>query len=115
MSLDLGQLALWQNITLAVLVGLTFIFSVIKLFKFIGFTESGFGKLLLKEQIVAKPGFNRWWVPVASVSIHLCIGSVYAWSIFNPALIKVIGIVTSSANDWALKEVVWIYSTAIVF
>ena len=115
MSLDLGQLALWQNITLAVLVGLTFIFSVIKLFKFIGFTESGLGKLLLKERIVAKPGFNRWWVPVASVSIHLCIGSVYAWSIFNPALIKTIGIVTSSANDWVLKEVVWIYSTAIVF
>jgi len=115
MSLDLGQLSLWQNITVAVLVGLTFIFSVIKIFKVIGFTESGFGKLLLKEQIVAKPGFNRWWVPVASVSIHLCIGSVYAWSIFNPALIKTIGVVTSSADDWALKEVVWIYSTAIVF
>ena len=115
MSLDLGQLALWQNIAIAVLLGLTFIFSVIKLFKVIGFTESGFGKLLLKEQIVAKPGFNRWWVPVASVSIHLCIGSVYAWSIFNPALIKAIGVVASSADDWALKEVVWIYSTAIVF
>lgn len=115
MSLDLGQLTLWQNITIAVLIGLTFIFSVIKLFKFIGFTESGIGKLLLKEQIIAKPGFNRWWVPVASVSIHLCIGSVYAWSIFNPALIKAIGVVTSSADDWALQEVVWIYSTAIVF
>ncbi len=115
MSLDLGQLSLWQNITVAVLLGLTFIFSIIKIFKIIGFTESSFGKLLLKEQIIAKPGFNRWWVPVASVSIHLCIGSVYAWSIFNPALIKAIGVVTSSADDWALKEVVWIYSTAIVF
>jgi len=115
MSLELGQLSLWQNITIAVLLGLAFIFLVIKFFKIIGFTESGFGKLLLKEQIVAKPKFNRWWVPVASVSIHLCIGSVYAWSIFNPALIKAIGVVTSSANDWALKEVVWIYSTAIVF
>tara|TARA_B100001013_G_scaffold85834_1_gene47107 strand:+ start:1015 stop:1395 length:381 start_codon:yes stop_codon:yes gene_type:complete len=115
MSLDLGQLTLWQNITVAVLLGLTFIFSVIKLFKIIGFTESGIGKLLLKEQIVAKEGFNRWWVPVASVSIHLCIGSVYAWSIFNPALIKAIGVVASSADDWVLQEVVWIYSTAIVF
>ena len=115
MSLDLGQLALWQNITVAVLLGLLIIFSVIKIFKVIGFTESNFGKLLLKEQIVGSPGFNRWWVPVASVSIHLCIGSVYAWSIFNPALIKAIGVVTSSADDWALKEVVWIYSTAIVF
>ena len=115
MSLDLGQLTLWQNITVAVLIGLTFIFSVVKLFKIIGFTESGIGKLLLKEQIIAKPEFNRWWVPVASVSIHLCIGSVYAWSIFNPALIKAIGVVASSADDWALSEVVWIYSTAIVF
>ena len=115
MSLDLGQLALWQNITVAILIGLTFIFLIIKFFKIIGFTESGFGKFLLKEQIVAKPRFNRWWVPVASVSIHLCIGSVYAWSIFNPALIKAIGVVTSSADDWALTEVVWIYSTAIVF
>ena len=115
MSLDLGQLTLWQNITVAVLIGLTFIFSVVKLFKIIGFTESGIGKLLLKEQIIAKPDFNRWWVPVASVSIHLCIGSVYAWSIFNPALIKAIGVVASSADDWGLQEVVWIYSTAIVF
>ena len=115
MSLDLGQLTLWQNITVAVLIGLTFIFSFIKLFKIIGFTESGIGKLLLKEQIIAKPDFNRWWVPVASVSIHLCIGSVYAWSIFNPALIKAIGVVASSADDWVLQEVVWIYSTAIVF
>ena len=115
MSLDLGQLALWQNITVAVLIGLTFIYAVIKLFKIIGFTESGIGKLLLKEQIIAKPDFNRWWVPVASVSIHLCIGSVYAWSIFNPALIKAIGVVASSADDWVLQEVVWIYSTAIVF
>lgn len=42
--------------------------------------------LLSKERIIAAPGFNRWRVPPASVAIHLCIGSVYAWSIFNPAL-----------------------------
>lgn len=28
-------------------------------------------------------GFNRWWIPVAAVVIHICIGSVYAWSTFN--------------------------------
>lgn len=27
--------------------------------------------------------FNRWWIPFAAISIHLCIGSVYAWSTFN--------------------------------
>src|ERR1700761_3372320 len=28
-------------------------------------------------------GFNRWLIPVAAVCIHICIGSVYAWSTFN--------------------------------
>ena len=43
---------------------------------------------LHKDNIVAKPGFNRWLVPPASIAIHLCIGSVYAWSVFNPALTR---------------------------
>lgn len=71
--------------------------------------------ILMKENIVAKPGFNRWLVPPASIAIHLCIGSVYAWSIFNPALIKELGVVTSAAGDWSLSSVVWIFSVAIVF
>jgi MFS family permease len=71
--------------------------------------------LLSKERIIAKPGFNRWLVPPASVAIHLCIGSVYAWSIFNPALTKVYGVAASSADDWTLKQVVWIFTVAIVF
>src|SRR5271156_4138678 len=31
----------------------------------------------------AAPVFNRWLIPVAAVAIHICIGSVYAWSTFN--------------------------------
>ena len=64
---------------------------------------------------MAPPGFNRWRVPPASIAIHLCIGSVYAWSIFNPALIRELGVVGSSAADWTLSSVVWIFSVAIVF
>lgn len=56
-------------------------------------------KVLLKESIIAAPGFNRWRVPPASIAIHLCIGSVYAWSIFNPALQKELGVVGSAAGD----------------
>lgn len=70
---------------------------------------------LKKEHIVADDGYNRWWVPPASIAIHLCIGSVYAWSIFNPALIRELGVVTSSSGDWSLSSVVWIFSVAIVF
>ncbi|NKB37062.1 MAG: MFS transporter [Gammaproteobacteria bacterium] len=70
--------------------------------------------LLSKDRIVAAPGFNRWLIVPAALGIHLCIGSVYAWSIFNPALIKRIGVVTSAADDWSLKSVVWIFTVAIV-
>ena len=69
---------------------------------------------LHKKNIIAKPGFNRWLVPPASIAIHLCIGSVYAWSMFNPALVKILGVVTSSGDDWSLGQVVWIFSVAIV-
>ena len=71
--------------------------------------------LLSKERIIAGPGFNRWLVPPASVAIHLCIGSVYAWSIYNPALVRVFGVVTPAADDWSLGNVLWIFSVAIVF
>lgn len=68
-----------------------------------------------KERIIAAPGFNRWRVPPASIAIHLCIGSVYAWSIFNLPLTRAFGVVGGSAEDWALGDVVWIFSVAIVF
>lgn len=71
--------------------------------------------LLSKDRIIASPAFNRWLIAPAALGIHLCIGSVYAWSLFNPALIKRIGVVTSAADDWSLKSVVWVFTVAIVF
>ena len=70
---------------------------------------------LSKERIIAPPNYNRWRVPAASVAIHLCIGSVYAWSIYNPSLTRVYGVVASSGDDWSLSEVVWVFTVAIVF
>ena len=70
--------------------------------------------LLSKERILAPEDYNRWRVPLASIAIHMCIGSVYAWSIFNPSLIKVHGVVASSGEDWTLGQVVWIFTVAIV-
>ena len=70
--------------------------------------------ILSKQHIIAKPGFNRWLIVPAALGIHLCIGSVYAWSIFNPALVKHVGVVISAADDWTLKDVVWIFTVSIV-
>ena len=69
---------------------------------------------LKKENIVAPDGYNRWRVPPASIAIHLCIGSVYAWSVFNPPLTRELGVVAASGGDWSLSSVVWIFSVAIV-
>ena len=71
-------------------------------------------RFLSKENIVASPSFNRWLVPPASIAIHTCIGSVYAWSVFNPPLTRELGVVAASADDWSLSSVVWIFSVAIV-
>jgi MFS family permease len=70
--------------------------------------------LFAKESIIAEPGFNRWRVPPASIAIHLCIGSVYAWSNFNAPLTRIRGVLASAPSDWTLSQVVWIFTVAIV-
>ncbi|MFF8942955.1 OFA family MFS transporter [Streptomyces sp. NPDC014864] len=35
---------------------------------------------------VARPGWSRWLVPPAALSVHLAIGQAYAWSVFKPPL-----------------------------
>ena len=45
----------------------------------------GFLSILDRSHSVAKPGFSRWMVPPAALCIHLCIGQVYAFSVFNSA------------------------------
>src|SRR5689334_10311592 len=47
---------------------------------------------LQRERIVAPPGWSRWLVPPAALSIHLAIGQAYAWSVFKPPLEKGLGI-----------------------
>jgi MFS family permease len=68
-----------------------------------------------RERTIAPPGYNRWLVPPAALSIHLCIGQAYAFSVFNGPLTKLIGITAPGAGDWGLPELGWIFSIAIVF
>jgi MFS family permease len=42
---------------------------------------------LARGRIVAKPGFNRWLIPPAALAVHLCIGQVYATSVYKAALV----------------------------
>ena len=68
-----------------------------------------------KARTVAPPGYSRWLIPPAALCIHLCIGQVYAFSVFNLPMTKLLGISRSATGDWKLTELGWIFSIAIFF
>lgn len=68
-----------------------------------------------RSHSIAKPGHNRWLIPPAALAIHLAIGQVYAFSVFNLPLSRIIGVTHSDPSDWPLTTIGWIFSIAIVF
>jgi MFS family permease len=68
-----------------------------------------------RERTVAAPGFSRWMVPPAALCIHLCIGQVYAFSVFNLPMTRLVGITATAPGDWRLTELGWIFTLAIFF
>ncbi len=68
-----------------------------------------------RDRSIAAPGFSRWRVPPAALAIHLCIGQVYAFSVFKLPLSKLIGISEPAPDDWKLSTLGWVFSCAIVF
>jgi len=67
-----------------------------------------------RSHSVAKPRYNRWLVPPAALAIHLCIGQIYAYSVFNKPMTRIIGITDSAPADWELTTLGWIFSIALV-
>ncbi|HMD11677.1 MAG TPA: MFS transporter, partial [Marmoricola sp.] len=61
---------------------------------------------LRREATVAPPGFNRWLIPPAALAVHLCIGQVYATSVYKTALVE--------HFDTSLTAIGVIFSIAIV-
>src|SRR5262245_60839432 len=49
-------------------------------------------RFLDRSRIVASPGWSRWLVPLAALSIHLAIGQAYAWSVVKEPLEASLGI-----------------------
>jgi MFS family permease len=66
-----------------------------------------------RERTIAGPGYSRWLVPPAALAIHLAIGQVYALSVFNLPMTKLIGITKSAPEDWTLPNVVVTFSIAL--
>ncbi len=61
---------------------------------------------LSRERTVAPPGFNRWLIPPAALAIHLCIGQVYATSVYKSSLV--------AGFDSDLTRIGIVFSLAIV-
>ncbi|MFD0690657.1 OFA family MFS transporter [Actinomadura fibrosa] len=59
-----------------------------------------------QRHTVAPPGYNRWLIPPAALAVHLCIGQVYATSVYKPALV--------AHFDVSLTAVGVVFSIAIV-
>lgn len=72
-------------------------------------------RLLDRDRTIAGPGFNRWLIPPSALAVHLCIGEVYGFSVFNGPLTRVLGITRSiPGEDWTIPQVGWTYSIALI-
>jgi len=68
-----------------------------------------------RKHTIAPEGYNRWLIPPAALAIHLAIGQVYALSVFNLPLSRILGVTEPVAGDWHLTTIGWIFSIAIIF
>ncbi len=57
---------------------------------------------LSRERTVAPPGFPRWLVPPAAIAVHMCIGQVYGFSVFNKPLAAELAVPISNVQ-WAYQ------------
>lgn len=50
---------------------------------------------------------NKWIIVLSAIGIHICIGSVYAWSVLTKPIMQAMG--------FTLQETTWTFSIAILF
>lgn len=55
--------------------------------------------------------FNRWWVVIGAVLIQLCLGAIYAWSVFT----KKITIPVAAGGDYGFTatQAAWVFSAGL--
>jgi MFS family permease len=72
-------------------------------------------RLLDRDRTIAGPGFNRWLIPPAALAVHICIGEVYGFSVFNKPLGRLVGVTAPIPGvDWSASRIGWIYSIALI-
>ena len=69
--------------------------------------------VLPSTSTVAPGDVNRWMMVPPAVATHLCLGSVFAWSLFNDPLSRELGVVAACSSDWHLGSIVPVFSTVL--
>ncbi|MBU6167169.1 MAG: OFA family MFS transporter [Alphaproteobacteria bacterium] len=81
------------------------------------------GEFLPVARITAAADHDRWLVPPCALAIHLCIGMAYGFSVFwlplshaldAPACTSLGAALASTACDWRVSDLVWVYSLFFV-
>lgn len=55
---------------------------------------------------------NRWYVVIGAILIQLCLGAIYAWSVFTPKLIKPLA--EGGAYGFSAAQSQWIFSVGLL-
>ena len=77
-----------------------------------------------RERTIASPRFNRWLTPPAALTIHLCIGMAYGFSVFWLPMSKLVpgaaachagflDELTATGCNWTVADVTHIFETFI--
>ncbi len=71
--------------------------------------------VLDRDRTVAGVGFNRWLIPPAALAVHLCIGQVYATSVYKASLVEGFGVSLTAIGAVFSIAIVMLGLSAAVF
>ncbi|MEH0109669.1 OFA family MFS transporter [Tersicoccus sp. MR15.9] len=71
--------------------------------------------VLDRSRTIAGAGFNRWLIPPAALAVHLCIGQVYATSVYKTALVQHFGTSQTAIGGIFSVAIVMLGLSAAIF
>jgi len=63
-----------------------------------------------KQLVVPSEKINRFKFVPAALANHVCLGGIFAWSVFNKPLTSMYGVVAPAGSDWLLAEATPVFS-----
>ena len=63
-----------------------------------------------KQLVVPSEKTNRFKFVPAALANHVCLGGIFAWSVFNKPLTSMYGVVAPAGSDWLLAEATPVFS-----